>query len=249
MSALAEELKPGRNTLDRAPGRALTFLLGAGRSPRLRGLLATRGYTDGEHAGGWQLLRAVDPSMAANDGGASDADPAVRDAVANLDGWDNVNLPIVDAALRRREPEVHGFLFANGLAPADGIESVRVVTTFIDRVDTVRAVAENQRDEPAPFDASQAQRALTLMETRGVGEAEQETVRGWLEVAQRGAAPVAPTEVTTDDEDALVALHEWVGEWALVARKLLKRKVDLIALGLAEKKPRAPKPKDPPQPA
>lgn len=248
MSAVAEDQKPGRNTLDRAPGRALTFLLGAGRSPRLRGLLETRGYADDEHARGWQLLRAVDPSLAANDGGLGDgADPAVRDAIASLDGWDNLNLPIVDAALRRREPEVHGFLFAGGLAPADGIESVRVVTTFIDRVDTVRAVAENQREE-APFGAPQAKRALTLMESRGVGEAEQETVRGWLEVAQRGAAPVAP-KVEVDDDEALVALHEWVSEWSLVARKLLKRKVDLIALGLAEKKARAEKAKDPPKPA
>ncbi len=122
---------------------------------------------------------------------------------------------------------------------------MRVVATFIDRVDAVRAVAENQREE-APFGAPQAKRALTLMESRGVGEAEQKTVRGWLEVAQRGAAPAAPT---VEDDEAAVALHEWVSEWSLVARKLLERKVDLIALGLAEKKARAEKPKDPPKPA
>jgi len=247
MNALAEAPKPGRNTLDRAPGRALTFVLGVGRSARIRGLLATRGYSAEEHARGWQLLRAVDPSLAANDAGAGDgADPAVRAAITSLDVWDNLNFPIVDAALRRREPEVHGFIFAGGLAPADGIDSVRVVATFIDRVDIVRAVAANQREEAISFGAPQAKRALTLMESRGVGEAERATVRGWLEVAQRGAAPAAPK---VDDDEAVVALYEWVSEWSLVARKLLERKVDLIALGLAEKKARAEKPKDPPKPA
>jgi hypothetical protein len=248
MSALEAEPKPSRPTLDRAPGRALTFLIGVGRSPQVRGRLATRGYTEAEHARGWKLLRAVDPTaagdVAANDG----SDPAVRDAVARLDVWDNQNFPLVDLALRRREPEVHAFLFAGGLAPADGIESVRVVTLFLDRVDTVRAVAENHRDLEVPFDAAKARGALALLESRGVGAAEQEAVRAWLDLAQRGAAPAAPAEEAPDDE-ALVALHEWVTEWALVARRVLTRKADLITLGLAEKKPRATKPKDPPKPA
>ena len=248
MSPSEVQQKPTRFTLERAPGRVLSFLLGVGRSPQVRGRLATRGYTDAEHARGWKLLRAVDPTAAgdvtANDG----SDPAVRDAVARIDVWDNHNFPLVDLALRRRAPEVHAFLFAGGLAPADGIESVRVVTVFLERVDTVRAVAENDRDLEAPFDAAQARGALALMESRGVGAAEQKAVRAWLDLAQRGAAPAAPAEEAPDDE-ALVALHEWVTEWALVARRVLTRKADLIALGLAEKKPRAAKPKDPPQPA
>jgi hypothetical protein len=249
MSALEAPQKPGRSTLDRAPGRVLVFLLGVGRSPQIRGRLATRGYTDAEHALGWRLLRAVDPSAPANEADVGGSDPAVRDAIARLDVWDNQNLPIVDLALRRREPAVHGYLFAGDLAPADGAESVRVVTLFIDRVDTVRAVADNEREEGVPFDAAQARSALSLMESRGVGEAEQESVRGWLELAQRGAAPAAPVVARAADDDALEALHDWVTEWSLVARKVLTRKVDLIALGLAEKKPRAAKPKDPPQPA
>jgi hypothetical protein len=246
MSAVESIAKPHRSTLERAAVRALTFLLGVGRAPVIRGLLETRGYTAAEHAQGWKLLRAVDPTVAANDAPPDASDPAFRDAVARLDAWDNQNLPILDLALRRREPAVHGFLFAGGLAPADGAESVRVVATFFDRIDTIASIAEGEADNDTDITPKQAKGALTLLASRGVDAAERAAVQRWLDLAQRGADPIAPT-VDADDDDALVALHEWVTEWSLVARKVVTRKAHLIALGLAEKKPA--KPKAPPQPA
>jgi len=60
--------------LDRAARRALTFLLAVGRDPVARGLLETRGYSANEHAEGWRLLRAVDPTARA--GGHRDEDEA-----------------------------------------------------------------------------------------------------------------------------------------------------------------------------
>ena len=247
MSAVEAATKPHRSTLERAAVRALTFLLGVGRAPVIRGLLETRGYSPAEHAQGWKLLRAVDPTAAANDAPSDAFDPAVRDAVARLDAWDNQNLPILDLALRRREPAVHGFLFAGDLAPADGVESVRVVATFMDRVDALAAVAGGAADDDVTFTPAQAEGALAIMASRGVDERERAAVQRWLDLAQRGADAVAPTVDDGDGDEALLALYEWVSEWTLVARKVVTRKAHLIALGLAEKKPA--KPKAPPQPA
>lgn len=95
----------------------------------------------------------------------------------------------------------------------------------------------------------QAVAALALLALRGLGRAELDTVRGWLETVQRGAEPVAPTVTpVADDDAALLVLYEWVHEWSLVVRKVLKRRGDFTSLGLAEKKSRKAKPGDTPKP-
>ena len=256
MEALKVGSIPHRVTLERAPGRCLTFLLGVGRTSVIRGLLETRGYTDEEHERGWKLLRAVDPSVPG--AGASDAgnEGAVRESVSNLDLWDNQNLPIADLALRKRCPEVHAYVFGDGLAPADGIESVRVVATFLTRVGAVAQAANDGKKsaEKLPFTAAQARNAMKLLDARGIDAQERATVHAWLSTAQRGATAVAPDDDDATDEadaqEALVALYDWITEWSLIARKVLKRRAHLITLGLAEKKPTAKKsPGTTPKPA
>lgn len=238
-----DESQPSQATLDRAPARALSFLLGVGRSPVIRAQLATRGYTDDEHDQGWKLLRAVDPSAGATSAATSDS--SVSDAVAKLDAWDNQNLPIADAALRKRVPTVHAFLFANGLAPADGIESVRVVDTFLGRLDKVSDIAASERRDAKKSKPSadltavtpeHAREALKILDTRGISAGERQTARGWLNTAQKGAAPAAPPTAPTARAAPLVDLHDWVTEWTLVARKVLKRRDHLINIGVGEKK-------------
>ena len=258
MEAESLESIPHRKTLERAPVRCLAFLLGVGRSPAIRGRLATRGYTVEEHHRGWSLLRAVDPMVPANDmPAASDGAEDVRACITRLDRWDNQNLPIADLALRKRCPAVHTFVFGDGLAPAVGPTSVRVVGTFLARIDAIAEVAANDGTKSAAkhrFSAAQARDALSLLDSRGIDAAERASVHAWLATAQQGAEAIAPTDAVADDgtsQRALVELHEWITEWSLIARKVLKRRADLIALGLAEKRPRKkPRlPAKPPSPA
>ncbi len=261
-----DETMPSRQTLDRVPARALTFLLGVGRSAVIRGVLESKGYTNAEHERGWSLLRAVDPSVAPvepGEGALPQSDPAVREALANLDAWDNENLPIADVALRRREPAARAFLFAGGLAPSDGIASVRAVASFVERLDALDDVADPKpaakSKAPARDDAAkpavtkaQAKRALEILASRGIDEAARGSVQAWLATVQKGAAPAkpAPAVVAPVDVDAaLRELYDWVDEWTLVARKVIKRRDHLVALGMATRKARAPKPAAPAKPA
>jgi hypothetical protein len=245
---------PSQDTLDRTPGRALTFLLAVGRTPAIRGALQGRGYSDDEHAGGWAKLLAVDPSMAKSAPGVTSADPAVSEAFAKVDKWDNENLPIADVALAARAPEAHAILFADGLAPADGAESVRVVTTFLDRVDEIEAhAAEKPGKKGAKADATdslsltaaQAKAAIELLHARGITAEVRKTVRGWLTTLQKGAEvrPVATSRETAESRRAAtLALYHWLNEWSLIARKVISRRDHLVSLGLATRKSRVKKP-------
>lgn len=238
MSTPEDIAKPRRSTLERATARTLSFLLAVGRNPVVRGLLETHGYTAAEHADGWRLLRAVDPTAPPDGKPRSEGDPAVRVALAHLDAWGHRNLPILDLALRRREPAVHAFLFARGIAPADGVESVRVIALFFQRVDALVRIAGGAADEAIGVTPKQARGALAIMAARGVGNDAQEAVHSWLALVQRGAAPAAPAAVGKGSgEAALAALHDWLTEWSLIARKVLTRKDHLVALGLTVKKP------------
>lgn len=229
--------RPPRAALERAARRALTFLLAVGRDPVARGLLETRGYSAHEHAEGWRLLRAVDPTVKA--GGHRDEDgAAARLALARLDAWGHQNLPILDLALRRREPDAHRFLFAGGLAPADGAASARAVAAFLDRVDALVGVASRGVDPAVAVTPRQARVALAILTSRGAGDDVRETVHRWLDFARKHAAPAAEG---ADPDAALVALHEWLSEWRLIARKVVTRKSHLVALGLVGKGPAKPR--------
>ncbi len=255
---------PSQDTLDRTPARALTFLLAVGRSPAIWGALQTRGYGDDEHASGWQRLLAVDPSRAKSSPVVPSADPAVLEAFAQVDKWDNENLPIVDVALANRVPEAHAFVFADGLAPADGAESVRVVTTFLDRADALEALAKEKpgagakkgakaADTPPrlPLTPAQAKAAIDLLAARGITAEARKTVRGWLTTLQKGpeVRPAAPASDTTEARRAAsLALYQWLNEWTTIARRVITRRDHLQTLKLASRKspkPRAAKPDAP----
>ncbi len=239
------EVVPSRDTLDRAPVRALGFLIGVGRNPAIRGAMETRGYSTAEHNHGWHLLRSLDPAATPAGGAATRAqsDPAVRTAIAALDAWDNDNLPIADVALVKREPAAHAWLFANGLAPADGWASVPVVAIFLDRIDSLEARAEKEKTGKKVRVAdgvtlAQAKAAMGILASRGITAEIRVTARAWIATVQKGATPAAPASPKVSDEPTTAAsdLHDWISEWTLVARKVLKRRDHLIAIGIGEKK-------------
>lgn len=248
-TSTSTETTPTRFTLERAPERALIFLLAVGRWPAIRGLLEARGYSAEEHELGWKLLRAVDPTAAAGHasgagGGSGDGSAAVREALAKLDRWDNDHLPIADVALKRRVPTVHALLFAGGLAPVEGVMSVTVVRTFLDRLDALDGVRRGAKH--ATVSRADATAALKVLTTRGLDDGERKAARQWLATVETGAGASAPAAPDDDAArvEALLALHEWRHEWATVARKVVTRRDYRIALGIAERGARRSDAKD-----
>ena len=116
-----------------------------------------------------------------------------------------------------------------------GAESVRVVTTFLDRADALEALAKEKpgagakkgakaADTPPllPLTPAQAKAAIDLLAARGI-----------TAEARRAAS---------------LALYNWLNEWTTLARKVITRRDHLQTLRLASRKspkPRAAKPDAP----
>ncbi len=94
---------PSRSSAPSAPTASLPLVL------------ATRGYTTAVHREGWHLLHAVS-GFEDDVPPPVDEDPAVRDAVADIDAWDEPNFRVARATLAMKFPEQEAALFAGGLA-------------------------------------------------------------------------------------------------------------------------------------
>ncbi len=242
--------RPSRQTLDRLPERVLTFLLAVGFTPAIRAVLITRGYDRTEHARGWTMLRAVDPSLndatAWNHGTALGDDAhaaAVRDALARLAVWGRDNLAIIDAALRRRAPDAHAFLFAGTLAQVDDTAWSLALQIFEDRLVALAAHAEGRATSGklpslASVSTDEAREASALIARRGVTADARATIRDLIHVTRSlGKHAVAPAPpVPADPDAAAVALYEWFTEWSVIARRAIRRRDHLVSLGLATRR-------------
>jgi hypothetical protein len=221
-----------RETLEATPARVLTFLRAAGTSKAIRALLTAKGYTPADHQEGWSLLHRVSGLAEATPD--LDTDVAVRDAMNELDNWDEDGFRLVRAALTRKHAAPAAFVL-NGLAPATGAAAVLSVKNLLDRLDAL----EGSPDRQATREADHA--ALATLERRGLGAAERKRLRGLVQKAQ-AASPVDPTDATADEAAKqnyladLAALRAWFLEWADTARVAVKRKDYLIRLGLAKRK-------------
>jgi hypothetical protein len=164
----------------------------------------------------------------------------VRDAIAELDAWDEPNFKIIHAALKRRHPDQDAFVF-EGLAPTVGTGAVLTVKAMLDRLDAL----EKGKDRKDTRTADHA--ALATLEKRGVTAAERKRVRALIETAQRGMKPEdliaeAPAQEPAKDgpkRQDLENLRAWYVEWAETARAVIKRRDYLIRLGLAKRKKRS----------
>ena len=231
---------PSRQVLRDAPGRVLAFLYGAAADPAAWALLATRGYDEAEHAEGWARLQ-----RACGFGGTAAAPRlAAVDAVAKLDAWDEPNFRAYEAALARQFPEQRAFVFTD-LAAATGPLSVIGIKTFLDRVamlesgtnpDGSRRPTETRRDDRA---------AVDLLTKRGLTATARAQLVGWIETAQSlpAPAPVIDDARASDDDDeptaqdlALTELHAWWVDWSQSARAVIRKRSQLIRLGLASRR-------------
>lgn len=222
-----------RQTLEQTPGRSLVFLRGVGTSASIRAALARRGYTRVEHERGWALLLASSGQF--EDPGAEDVDDlAVQQAIADVDAWDEDGLRIVNASLRGRHPAQHAFVM-RGLKASTGIAAVLGVATLLDRLDALESAPEREITRKGDH------AALATLAARGIGKAERARLRAKVKLAQSFAGTRGPAEQAAYEQrvrQALVEQRRWFEEWADVARAVIKRRDQLIRLGLASRRPR-----------
>lgn len=222
-----------RQTLDRTPGRTLVFLRAVGTSVAIRARLARCGYDEAEHARGWALLQASGGRF--NDvPPANDGDEAVQEAIADVDAWDEDGLRIVNASLRHRHPAQHAYVMS-GLKASTGVEAVMGVVTLLDRLDALEGAPEREGTREADH------AALATLAARGVDKAERKRLRARVKQAQSFAGVEGPDERAAFEarvRGALLEQRRWYEEWADVARSVIKRRDQLIRLGLASRRVR-----------
>lgn len=237
---MTETASPSRQVLDDTPRRVLKFLSGLSTNDTIRALLEARGYSNDDHQEGWRLLLAV-TGYKRND--AADAfvptiNKVVRDAITELDAWDEPNFRVIRAALERRHPDQATFVFANDLSAAQGAAAVLSVATLLDRLDALDQSDERKKTRKADH------AALETLSKRGITAAERKRLRALVDVvrnAERSSAPAAVVSPRSEaaappTDDQRLALYEWFREWAEIARATVRRKDYLILLGLAKRK-------------
>jgi hypothetical protein len=218
---MTEESTPSRPTLERAPDRALTFLNAAARQPAIYAALNALGYTEEDHKEGWALL-----SVLVRLPNAAPVDRSVRDAITELDNWDEPWMNTARAALRRLHKPQHDAVFQD-LAPTAGPGAVLGVKIFLDRLNALESGSDDD------------QAALATLARRGLDKAERDRVAALVQKAQSlPSLPDAQARALQSEADALytrnlLALHEWWSDWSTIARTHIKRRAHLISLGLA----------------
>jgi hypothetical protein len=223
-----------RDTLETVPQRALTFLRAVGTSRSIRAALLSRGYSSDDHYEGWKYLHAC----AGFSEDASDMDdaeePVVRDAIAELDGWDESGLRIVRATLERRFPDQAEFVL-KGLKPATGAAAVLSVERLLERLDALESAPERKDSR------KQDLAALEVLGKRGIDEAKRKRLRELVATA-KSVTPIVQVDPKIAEQEeatrleALSNLYAWYREWAEVARATIKRRDHLIRLGLASRR-------------
>lgn len=216
--------QPSRQVLDGIATRVLAFLIAVGKYFAIRAALSSRGYTEAQHELAWGYLKklAVFPP-----GSTPILDKTVRDAVVEIDAWDEPNFAVIRAVLENHHPEVIGFLFDN-LTPKQGNEAVVGVSTLLDRLDALESSPERKATRKAD------QAALATLAARGYTDEERARLRGLVTTAQTMIVPKPISD--TEREATLLKLYAWHNEWSTIARLVLTRRDHQIAVGIAKRR-------------
>jgi hypothetical protein len=211
--------------LESTPERALPFLRAIATNQQIRYAMIGAGYSDAEQADGWQLLLAA--TGYSPEKSNVDADARARQALTELDNWDETGFRRIHAALERLHPEQDAFVFA-GLEVSRGPAAILGVSKLLTRL----AQLEN---------GSEAERAaIATLTKRGITKELREHLRGLVTVAQTVTddLPQTATVLTEAQQKALEALAAWHKDWSETARAVIRRRDHLILMGLAKRKSR-----------
>ena len=209
--------------LESAPERTLPFLRAIATNQQIRFAMAGAGYGDAEQAEGWQLLLGATGYAAQKL--SLDADAAARQAIIELDNWDESGYRRIHAALERLHPEQDAFVFA-GLEASRGPSAVLGVAKLLDRLD--------QLDKGSEADRS----AIATLEKRGINAKTREHLRSLVAIAQAAKPMDLPADppITDTQQKALESLNAWHRDWSETARAVIQRRDHLILMGLAKRR-------------
>lgn len=245
----AVALKYSPQVLEEGVTRATKLINGIGADPAIRYSMELGGMTEADIAEGSRLLMVVltIPPLVAAERDTDDA-RAQRAATAELDAWDEPNFARYGAALRRLFPSVAIYVF-HDLGPSTGASAVTGVATFLSRVDAL----EDGSDPTRAATKKDDKKAVELLAKRGLDAKERSRLAALVKTALRptGVLP-APSELGAQRVEgrnaALVALRDWYEDWAATARTVLKKRAQLIRVGLANRKVRKEEPAPTPNP-
>jgi hypothetical protein len=222
--------------LDETPSRALALLRALGTSKPIRAQLASRGYSTDDHTEGWKLLSTASGHAMAAEAAVEEHNPA-RQAIRELDAWDERGFRLARAALRRLHPAQEAFVFEN-LTASQGAQAVLGIVTFLNRLDSLESGVERKATRRAD------RAALDTLARRGVTTVERERLRALVIAAQsspeisdadlEGDAAATTAKAKRDVE--LANLRAWYEDWAATARSVVTRRDYLIRLGLAKRR-------------
>lgn len=239
------------DTLERLPGKVVTFLMAVGTVPEIRAVLVARGYTDAVHQEGWRLLEQVagrsslaPPPAAVSEGAAAaSATKTVEEARDAIESWVSINLGVADAALKLNYPAQHAHVFAGKLKAERGAKAVLVAQSFLSRIESLDGSRKGVHADDV--------KALATLGERGIDAGARAGVRELLGVVQEGAPSGAPAlkgaavKAGSSSQAAKLALYAWHSEWAGIAQSVVTRRDYRIRLGIAARR-KAKKPAEPP---
>jgi hypothetical protein len=219
---------PSRQVLAELPARLVTFLGACGKYPAIRAQMAAAGYTQADHDHGWVLLQGITGYQKAALPNVADVE--VRDAALELDAWDELNFRVIQACLAHKHPAQGAFLF-EGLEPSKGLKAIVGIKLLLDRVNAL----ESSPDRAATREEDHA--ALATLARRGYTPAEWQRLGGLVTIARRGTQQVdLPSTASAAPSPVELEAHRFFNDWAETARARVKRRDQLILLGLAKRR-------------
>jgi hypothetical protein len=221
--------------LEETPERATKLLTGIGAVATIRTLLAGIGMNDDEIREGRELLLQCLAAPVRVDVGIDTQDAkAQRDAVVEIDQWDEPNFARFEATLRRHYPDACDYVF-HELSSSIGVAAVTGVANFLRRIDALDEGSDPQRKDKKKAD----KKAIELLAKRGLDKEERTRMKQLVDIALGPTAPLPdlPAAPTAEERRAaLTALRGWYNEWAAAAKSVVKKKAYRIRLGLANRR-------------
>ena len=234
MSSKVEMLFEGTLTrnkvLEQIPGKALTLLKGIAGNAEIRMLMLASGYDPAAQKQGFELLEA-----AAGFGGGDDTFDGTNPsgaAINAVSAWLSPSFDRIQAALEHLHPKQGEYVF-KGLANVSGVASVVATSVMLDRLDDLAGTGKGADARKATADEDK--KAMATLAARGFDAKSLADVRAKVEVAHAAAATAAAPVPLDEQEARLVALKAWYDDWATTAHALIKKRSDLIKLGLAHR--------------
>lgn len=221
-------------TLKQASKRAFTFLTAVNANGAIRNELAAKvKFTKAREDEGWALLEALRKASVA---ATPQPENQAIEGMAACEAWQSTGLVQVRTMLEMTSPEQALFLF-HDFVPGKGMAAVFNVETFFDRLDQLAHGPERKASRKA--DAQ----ALHILDEIGITKETLKEVGVMVNKAHSAQQSVAtdPTETEVQQEERIEAMrqiHAWVTTWSEMARTVIKRRDQMIQLGIAKRRPK-----------